>query len=194
MALAQDMDRPRVFLAQAVATVVLNKQQRSADNGWSSSHEFRGKQKSYFKRNSILWFFAQGHDAGRLFDTGLVGLEWNQQQQHKLIIIIIIIIITLVILVSRPWRMVLNDAINLAIASKQVNWHYYFIANVANIINLTMAVNSLSNRFLEFTDHSAKPVRKSPQCSKQFSRNTEIVCRMPLNRTMKLPACIILST
>jgi len=48
MALTQDMDRPRGSHSQAAATEILNKQQPSADNGWSSSHEFRGTQKSYF--------------------------------------------------------------------------------------------------------------------------------------------------
>jgi hypothetical protein len=69
---AQDMERPHGFYTQAATTEVQNKQQRSADNGWSSSYEFRGAQKFYFKRNNILCIFAQVHYGGRLFDTGFV--------------------------------------------------------------------------------------------------------------------------
>jgi hypothetical protein len=69
------MDRPHGFYTQAAATQVLIKQERSADNGWSSYYKFRGGKKiSYFKSNSI---FAQGHDAGRLFDTGLINNNIN---------------------------------------------------------------------------------------------------------------------
>jgi len=49
MALAQGIERPHGFHTKTATTEVLNEQQRSADNAWSSSHEFRWTQKSYFK-------------------------------------------------------------------------------------------------------------------------------------------------